>query len=132
MQRDTGEQIVAVPVPQIREETGQVIQRIPQDRIVDRNGKGIILSDKTEDCLTNPRFADDVLLFSASLERLREMLVKSEKRSKSASGTTKERKGKTKYKKFWKKSRVQRTLPVLNHSRTESSFPKSKTKKARL
>ena len=36
--------------------------------------KGIRLSDKTEDCLTNLRFADDVLLFSTSLERLREML----------------------------------------------------------
>ena len=32
------------------------------------------MSDKTEDCLTNLRFADDVLLFSTSLERLREML----------------------------------------------------------
>ena len=64
VQSDTGEQIVAVPVPQIREETGQVIQRIPQDRIADRIGKGIRLSGKTEDCLTNLRFADDVLLFS--------------------------------------------------------------------
>ena len=36
--------------------------------------KGIRLSDKTEDCLTNLRFADDVLLFSTSLERLREMV----------------------------------------------------------
>ena len=36
--------------------------------------KGIRLSDKTEDCLTNLRFADDVLLLSTSLERLREML----------------------------------------------------------
>ena len=36
--------------------------------------KGIRLSDKTEDCLTNLRFADDVLLFSTSPERLREML----------------------------------------------------------
>ena len=36
--------------------------------------KGIRLSDKTEDCLTNLRFVDDVLLFSTSLERLREML----------------------------------------------------------
>ena len=32
--------------------------------------KGIRLSDKTEDCLTNLRFADDVLLFSTSLERI--------------------------------------------------------------
>ena len=36
--------------------------------------KGIRLSDKTEDCLTNLRFADDVLLLSTSLEKLREML----------------------------------------------------------
>ena len=36
--------------------------------------KGIRLSDKKEDCLTNLRFADDVLLFSTSLEKLREML----------------------------------------------------------
>ena len=36
--------------------------------------KGIRLSDKTEDCLTNLRFADDVLLFSTSLEKLQEML----------------------------------------------------------
>ena len=36
--------------------------------------RGIRLSDKTEDCLTNLRFADDVLLFSTSLGRLREML----------------------------------------------------------
>ena len=36
--------------------------------------KGIRLSDKKEDCLTNLRFADDVLLFSASLGKLREML----------------------------------------------------------
>ena len=36
--------------------------------------KGIRLSDKKEDCPTNLRFADDVLLFSTSLEKLREML----------------------------------------------------------
>ena len=36
--------------------------------------KGIRLSDKKEDCLTNLRFADDVLLFSTSLEKMREML----------------------------------------------------------
>ena len=37
-------------------------------------GKGIKLSDATEDCLTNLRFADDVLLFSTSLNKLRDML----------------------------------------------------------
>ena len=36
------EQIVAAPVPRIREETGQVIQLIPQDRISDRNGEQVI------------------------------------------------------------------------------------------
>ena len=36
--------------------------------------KGFRLSDKKEDCLTNSRFADDVLLFSTSLEKVREML----------------------------------------------------------
>ena len=40
----------------------------------EENKKGIRLSDKTEDCLTNLRFADDVPLFSTSLEKLREML----------------------------------------------------------
>ena len=38
------------------------------------NKKGIRLSDKTEDCQTNLRFADDVLLFSTSLKKLRELL----------------------------------------------------------
>ena len=38
------------------------------------NKEGIRLSDKTEDCLTNLRFADDVLLFSTSLGKLRDML----------------------------------------------------------
>ena len=38
------------------------------------NKKGIRLSDATEDCLTNLRFADDVLLFSTSLRKLRDML----------------------------------------------------------
>ena len=36
--------------------------------------KGIKLSDATEDCLTNQRFADEVLLFSTSLDKLQEML----------------------------------------------------------
>ena len=38
------------------------------------NKKGIRLSDNAEDCLTNLRFADDVLLFSTSLKKLRDML----------------------------------------------------------
>ena len=36
--------------------------------------KGIRLSDKKEDCLTNLRFADDVLLFSTSPHNLEDML----------------------------------------------------------
>ena len=39
------------------------------------NKKGIRLSDKTEDCVTNLRFADDVLLFSTSLGKLRDMNI---------------------------------------------------------
>ena len=38
------------------------------------NRKGIRLSDNTDDCLTNLRIADDVLLFSTSLGQLRDML----------------------------------------------------------
>ena len=36
--------------------------------------KGIMLSDAAENCLTNLRFADDVLFFSTSLNKLRDML----------------------------------------------------------
>ena len=36
--------------------------------------KVIKLSDAAEDCLTNLRFADDVLLFSTSVNKLRDML----------------------------------------------------------
>ena len=47
-------------------------------RMIWNNGrrieKGFRLSDKTDDCLTNLRFADDVIFFSTSLEKLREML----------------------------------------------------------
>ena len=43
-----------------------------------KKGKGIELSDATEDCLTNLRFADDVLLFSTSLNKLRDMLCEFE------------------------------------------------------
>ena len=32
------------------------------------------MSDKKENCLTNLRFADDMLLFSASLNKLKDML----------------------------------------------------------
>ena len=36
--------------------------------------KGTRLSDRKEDCLTNLRFADDVLLFSTHLNKLKDML----------------------------------------------------------
>ena len=39
-----------------------------------RKKKSIRLSDKTEDCVTNLRFADDVSLFSTSLEKFHDML----------------------------------------------------------
>ena len=42
VQINTVEQVVAVPVPRIREETGQVIQLIPEDRISARNGEQTI------------------------------------------------------------------------------------------
>ena len=37
-------------------------------------GMGIYLSDNDHDCLTNLRFADDVLLFASSKEQLQRML----------------------------------------------------------
>ena len=39
-----------------------------------KKGMGIYLSDKDHDCLTNLRFADDVLLFATSKEQLQKML----------------------------------------------------------
>ena len=36
--------------------------------------QGILLSDRKEGCLTNLRFAEDVLLFSTSLNKLKDML----------------------------------------------------------
>ena len=36
--------------------------------------KGIRLGARREDCPTNQRFVDDVLLFSTSLSKLRDML----------------------------------------------------------
>ena len=44
-----------------------------------RKGIGIYLSDHDHDCLTNPRFADDVLLFATSKEQLRKMLCQFKK-----------------------------------------------------
>ena len=39
-----------------------------------KKGMGIYLSDHDHDCLTNLRFADDVLLFATSKEQIRKML----------------------------------------------------------
>ena len=44
-----------------------------------RKGMGIFLSDHDHDCLTNLRFADDVLLFVTSKEQLRKMLCEFKK-----------------------------------------------------
>ena len=42
-------------------------------------GMGIYLSDHDHDCLTNLRFADDVLLFATSKEQIRKMLCEFKK-----------------------------------------------------
>ena len=39
-----------------------------------KRGMGLYLSDNDHDCLTNMRFADDVLLFASSKEQLQKML----------------------------------------------------------
>ena len=39
-----------------------------------KKGMGIYLSDQDRDCLTNLRFADDVLLFATSKEQIRNMM----------------------------------------------------------
>ena len=44
-----------------------------------RKGVGTYLSDHDHDCLTNLRFADDVLLFATSKEQLRKMLCEFKK-----------------------------------------------------
>ena len=53
-----------------------VLQYSPESNLTkwQENKKGIRLSDNTEDCLTNLRFADDVLLSSTSLKKLRDMV----------------------------------------------------------
>ena len=40
---------------------------------------GIFLSDQDHDCLTNLRFADDVILFAASKEQIQKMLCEFKK-----------------------------------------------------
>ena len=39
-----------------------------------KKGMGLYLSDHDRDCLTNLRFADDVMLFATSEEQLRKMI----------------------------------------------------------
>ena len=54
-----------------------VLQKALEDdtqRWQKKKGMGIYLSDHDNDCLTNLRFADDVLLFATSKEQLQKML----------------------------------------------------------
>ena len=44
-----------------------------------KKGMGIYLSDHDRDCLTNLRFADDVMLFATSKEQLRKMMYEFKK-----------------------------------------------------
>ena len=44
-----------------------------------KKGMGIFLSDQDRDCLTNLRFADDVMLFATSKEQLRNMMYEFKK-----------------------------------------------------
>ena len=45
----------------------------------EKKGMGIYLSDHDHDCLTNLRFADDVMLFATSKEQIRKMLCEFKK-----------------------------------------------------
>ena len=54
-----------------------VLQKALEDDIPHwqkKKGMGIYLSDNDHDCLTNMRFADDVLLFASSKEQLQKRL----------------------------------------------------------
>ena len=44
-----------------------------------KKGMGIHLSDHDHDCLTNLRFADDVMLFATSKEQIRKMMCEFKK-----------------------------------------------------
>ena len=44
-----------------------------------KKGMGIYLSDHDRDCLTNLRFADDVMLFATSKEQIRKMMCEFKK-----------------------------------------------------
>ena len=61
-----------------------VLQKALEDDIPrwqKKKGMGIYLGDNDHDCLTNLRFADDVLLFASSKEQLQEMLCEFKKRT---------------------------------------------------
>ena len=45
----------------------------------EKKGMGIYLSDQERDCLTNLRFADDVMLFATSKEQMRNMMYEFKK-----------------------------------------------------
>ena len=47
-----------------------------------KKGMGTYLSDQDQDCLTNLRFADDVMLFATSKEQLRNMMYEFKKATK--------------------------------------------------
>ena len=68
-----------------------------------KKGMGICFGDNESDCLTNLRFADDVLLFATSLEQLRTMMCEfkqsTEKKSNENSENRKEYVGERKSKK---------------------------------
>ena len=61
-----------------------VLQKALEDDIPrwqKKKGMGIYLSDNDHDCLTNMRFADDVLLFASSKEQLQKMLCEFKRRT---------------------------------------------------
>ena len=45
----------------------------------EKKGMGIYLSDHDRDCLTNLRFADDVMLFATCKEQIRKMMCEFKK-----------------------------------------------------
>ena len=52
---------------------------------------GIYLSDQERDCLTNLRFADDVMLFATSKEQIRTMMCEFKKATEKVdSGSTRQ------------------------------------------
>ena len=49
----------------------EIFLKVEIQRLQKKKGMGIYLSDHDRDCLTNLRFADDVMLFATSIEQLR-------------------------------------------------------------